>query len=139
MQSRSKWPPGTRPTNQKHCGTGVLTLNAFQVEGKFFLKMKRTAVGTRMAPSYANLFMGKLENKFLEQAPDSKTPFSYRQFIDDVLGIWLYGEDSLLKFSEHAKNCHPDIRFTYAFGKSVPYLDASISIRGPAHLHEPVH
>ena len=71
-----------------------------------------------------------LENKILEKAPDSKCPSFYRRFIDDVFGIWLYGEDSLLKFFEHANNCHPDIRFTYAFGKSVPYLDTSISIGG---------
>ena len=108
----------------------VLTLSAFQFEDKYFLRIKGTAMGARMAPSYANLFMGKLENKILEKAPDRKCPSFYRRFIDDVFGIWLYGEDSLLKFFEHANNCHPDIRFTYAFGKSVPYLDSSISIGG---------
>ena len=111
----------------------VLTLNAFQFEHKYFLQIKGTAMRTRMAPSYANLFMGKLENKILDQAPDSKYPSFYRRLIDDVFGILLYGEDSLLKFFEHANNCHPDIRFTYAFGKSVPYLDASISI-GSQHI-----
>ena len=108
----------------------VLTLNAFQFEDKYFLQIKGTAMGTRMAPSYANLFTAKLENKILEKAPDSKCPSFYLRFIDDIFGIWLYVEDSLLKFFEHANNCHPDIRFTYAFGKSIPYLDASISIGG---------
>ena len=28
-----------------------------------------TAIGTKMAPSYANLFMGKLESDLLERAP----------------------------------------------------------------------
>ena len=77
----------------------VLTLNAFQFEDKYFLQIKGTAMGTRMAPSYANLFMGKLENKILEQAQDSKCPSFYRRFIDDVFGIWFYGEDSLYSSS----------------------------------------
>ena len=41
----------------------VLTLNAFQFEDKFFLQIKGTAMGTRMAPSYANLFMGKVGHR----------------------------------------------------------------------------
>ena len=54
----------------------VLNLNAFQFEDKYFFQKKGTAMGTRMAPSYANLFMGKLENKILEQAPDGNARLS---------------------------------------------------------------
>ena len=39
----------------------VLELNAFHSEANFFLQVHGTAVGTHMAPSYANVFMGILE------------------------------------------------------------------------------
>ena len=44
----------------------VLTRNAFTFNGEFFLQQHGTAMGTRMAPSYANLFMGKLDREFLQ-------------------------------------------------------------------------
>ena len=37
----------------------VLTLNAFQFEDRFYLQKHGTAMGTRMAPSYANVFYGR--------------------------------------------------------------------------------
>ena len=36
----------------------ILTINTFVFEGAHYLQTHRTAMGTRMAPSYANIFMG---------------------------------------------------------------------------------
>ena len=90
----------------------VLELNAFQFEEKFFLQVHGTAMGTRMAPSYANIFMGILEESMLATAPGGLTPLFYGRFIDDVFGIWTHGEDTLLQFFDHANSCHRDIAFT---------------------------
>ena len=108
----------------------VLNLNSFAFEDSHYLQVHGTAMGTRMAPSYANLFMGNLEKKILDSAPEGKLPLAYRRFIDDIFGIWLYGEAALLRFIAHANECHPDIQFTFSYGRSVPYLDASVSIKG---------
>ena len=43
----------------------VLTKNSFVFNKTNYLQIHGTAMGTRMAPSYANLFMGKLEREFL--------------------------------------------------------------------------
>ena len=40
-----------------HLARLVLELNSFQYQDKFYLQTHGTAMGTRMAPSYANLFM----------------------------------------------------------------------------------
>ena len=52
----------------------VLELNNFQFENKHYLQVKGTAMGTRMAPSYANLFMACLEQKILDSAPVGLVP-----------------------------------------------------------------
>ena len=40
----------------------VLKNNNFEFDGKHYLQKRSTAIGTRMAPSYANLFMHNLES-----------------------------------------------------------------------------
>ena len=41
----------------------VLKNNVFEFNDEFFLQTQGTAMGTKMAPAYANLFMGKLEER----------------------------------------------------------------------------
>ena len=43
----------------------ILSTNSFTFNEEYYLQVHGTAMGTRMAPSYANLFMGKLEQQFL--------------------------------------------------------------------------
>ena len=47
----------------------TLTMKNFSFKDKHFLQIHGTAVGTRMAPSYANLSMGKFEQQAIENAP----------------------------------------------------------------------
>ncbi len=44
----------------------ILTRNNFMFNDEQYLQVQGTAMGTRMAPSYANLFMAKLEEDMLE-------------------------------------------------------------------------
>jgi hypothetical protein len=44
----------------------VLKKNNFTFNGDHYLQINCTAMGTKMAPSYANIFMGKLEKQLLE-------------------------------------------------------------------------
>ena len=96
----------------------VLTSSASQYRNEFYLQRHGTAMGTRMAPGYANLFMARLERLILDTAPDQKLPELYVRFIDDVFGVWLHGEAALLRFIVHANSAHPDISFTYRYGQS---------------------
>ena len=43
----------------------VLTMNSYSFNGNYYRQIHGTAMGTQMAPSFANLFMGKLEREFL--------------------------------------------------------------------------
>ena len=62
----------------------VLELNAFQYQTKYYLQTCGTAMGTKMAPSYANLFMACLEERLLASAPGQLVPEFYKRFIDDI-------------------------------------------------------
>ena len=44
----------------------VLENNHFQFNSENYMQKMGTAMGSPMAPAYASLFMGKLENEFLE-------------------------------------------------------------------------
>ena len=44
-------------------------------------------MGTKCAPSYANIFMGWFEEKFIFPLPANLSDF-YVRFIDDIFLIW---------------------------------------------------
>ena len=75
----------------------VLKTNNFEFDNKEFLQVGGTAMGTKLAPSFANLFMGYFEEEYV--APYSKQPFLWKRFIDDILIIWTYGQDELTRFA----------------------------------------
>ena len=53
-------------------------------------QIQGTAMGTKLAPAYANVFMGRLEHSIISHA--SFKPTFYRCFIDDTLMLWLQSE-----------------------------------------------
>ena len=63
----------------------ILSINNFTSNDQHFLQIHGTAMVTRMAPSYANLFMGKFEQDAIENAPF--IPFVWWRYIDDILQV----------------------------------------------------
>ena len=55
----------------------VLTLNCFSFGGNYYKQTNGVAMGTKMGPSYANLFVGFIEHQFFSQytvkEPSSET------------------------------------------------------------------
>ena len=100
----------------------VLESNTMQFCDRFFHQIKGTAMGTPMALSYANLFMGKFEKDMLTEyeLQHNKKPALWLRFIDDIFMVWQGDEASLktfLEFCNNFSNKHnmkSKIRFTYA-------------------------
>ena len=105
----------------------ILTMNNFSFDDKHYLQMHGTAMGTRMAPSYANLFLAKLETDALSRSPHQ--PHTWWRYIDDIFMIWTHSVDDLHTFTTFLNNIHPTIKFTsnYSF-TSIPFLDVNVSL-----------
>jgi len=54
----------------------VLTLNCFSFVGNYFIQINGVAMGTNKGPSYANLFVGDIENQFFNQYNGPKLNFT---------------------------------------------------------------
>nr|XP_048688123.1 uncharacterized protein LOC125627729 [Caretta caretta] len=80
----------------------VLTHNYFTFGDNVYLQISSTAMGTRMAPQYANIFMADLEQRFLSSRP--VTPLFYLHYIDDIFIIWTHRKEALEKFHHDFNN-----------------------------------
>ena len=101
--------------------------NNFSFNGIHYRQLSGTAMGTRMAPSFANLFMSRLETNILSQA--SVLPLCWWRYIDDIFILWDKSAEDLQDFFEHCNNYHPTIKFTTSVSDSaVNFLDVTVKI-----------
>jgi hypothetical protein len=100
----------------------VLHLNNFDFNQKHFLQVGGTAMGTKVAPSFANIFMADFEEKWVyTHRPQPKI---WLRYIDDIFMIWDHGVDSLQEFLAHLNSCHRTIKFTSEYStQQVTFLD----------------
>ena len=92
-----------------------------------FIQQHGTAMGTRMAPVYANLFMGEFERKALQNYTDK--PHLWLRYMDDIFMVWTHGQEKLDDFIKYLNNIHPTIKFTSERSTtSIPFLDVNIRL-----------
>jgi hypothetical protein len=85
-------------------------------------------MGTKMVPSYANIFMGDLEERLLLSS--LKQPLSWFRFIDNVDMKWIHKDKELDEFFEHANSIHPSIKFTHEVSKTkMSFLDTTTTVK----------
>ena len=105
----------------------ILKHNLFVLDDKQYLQINDTAVGTKIAPTYANIYMYYIENTFLSTF--NLQPTAYFTYIDDIFIIWPHGIDTLETFLEDANRPHPNISFTHEYSTTaVSFLDVIIKI-----------
>ena len=84
-------------------------------------------MGTKLAPSFANLFMGTLEIDFLKAWGSDKQPLVWLRFIDDIFFLWQHGEIALKEFMTFVNNFHKTIKFGHISSpKQINFLDTTI-------------
>ena len=87
-------------------------------------------MGTKMGPSYANLFVGYIEHKFFNQYNGPK-PELYRRYIDDCVGATSSTREELNQFITAVNSFHPALKYTWEISdSSLAFLDIKLSING---------
>ena len=114
----------------------ILQSNCFKFGERLFRQHCGTAMGTPMAASYANVYMGNMEKKMLD-AYERKTglrPSFWYRFLDDVIFLWSHGDEKLQDFLTFMQNftenekMRTKLKFTFDYGKKVSFLDTQVII-----------
>ena len=103
----------------------ILKENSFQFYGKNYLQIHGTAMGTKMAVSFANLFMSAVETKILNESTEK--PLVWKRYIDDVFSLWNTNIEDINGFIEQANRHNPTIKFTAEISdKETIFLDTCV-------------
>lgn len=87
-----------------------------------------TAMGTRVAPTFANIYMDSFEQHHVY--PYAPKPRLWLRFIDDILLVWDHGMDELRSFTTYLNTRQPNIKFS----EEISFTEMS---KGTGHLKGP--
>ena len=112
----------------------VLKENTFKFDGKNYKQVQGTAMGTKMAPTYATLVMGFLEKQLYQRIEEkygeaTKTEFikNFKRFLDDCFIFWQKSRAEVEILFNMLNNINPKIQFTMEFSfEKLPFLDILI-------------
>ena len=88
----------------------ILKENSFQFNQRHYLQTHGTAMGTKMAVAFANIFMAKIEKGIISKSIIK--PLVWKRYIDDVFCLWDTNEDNIKEFVTRANHYHDTIKFT---------------------------
>ena len=102
--------------------------NSFQFNGDNYLQTHGTAMGTKMAMSFANIFMAEIESKLIQQSETK--PKEWRRYhldIDDICSLWDSNKKDVDLLIEQANKFHPTIKFTAEISENeITFLDTVV-------------
>ena len=112
----------------------VIKENTFKFDGKNYKQVQGTAMGTKMAPTYATLAMGFLEKQLYQRIEEkygeaSKREFikNFKRFLDDCFIFWQKSRAELEILFNMLNSINPKIQFTMEFSsEKLPFLDILI-------------
>ena len=106
----------------------ILTLNNFVFNETNYLQINGCSMGTKCAPTYASLYMGWFERKYILPRIQQHVSM-YVRYIDDIFFVWKGPEHELKKFLETINTLHPSIKFDYKYSKeSTDFLDTTVKL-----------
>ena len=104
----------------------ALKENYFELGDEIFHQLLGTAIGTKFAPNYANIFMAELERKLFVN--NKFNPLLWLRFLHDISCIWTDGKEKLNEIFEYFNEFHPTIKLAMkkSFSK-INFLDVTVS------------
>ena len=113
----------------------VLKCNSFRFNENYYVQINGTAMGTRVAPTYAVIFMNAFEEDHIFHISNI---WKWYRFIDDIWGIFKGTKFELLKFFEYCNSVHNTIKFSFEYSQSsVDFLDVTTYIHDRKILVKP--
>ncbi|XP_063775638.1 uncharacterized protein LOC134911273 [Pseudophryne corroboree] len=109
----------------------TLKRNYFLFDSRWFVQQQGCAMGSCVAPAFANSYMFEVERQalFNEKEVAEKIPFFVR-YIDDLFLIWLGTETEFQDLMTRVNSMDSTIKFTYCMStQCVNYLDVQISLQ----------
>ena len=88
----------------------VLKNKFFEFNNQIKQQTSGTAICIKCAPTYARIFMDKVETEFLETQIDKL--FWWVRYIEDIFFIWTHGQEKLNIFLEDLNKFHRNLKFT---------------------------
>ena len=108
--------------------TLILTLNNFTFNNKHYLQLKGCTMGTKCATTYANIFMGKFEDEYIQPIIKDYCKL-YVRYIDDIFLIWTGTQEQFHATMNIINASHDSIKFDYQISKKeVNFLDTTVFI-----------
>ena len=130
----------------------ILKYNIFEFDKSLYQQMVGTAMGSSLAPSYANMFMARqIDKKIKELAQkygeNNESPIKLlKRFLDDIFSVFIGQTEKLHQLFEDINKIHPSIQFTMEHTtptsikseqnpckcevkKSIPFLDTLCTIK----------
>lgn len=112
----------------------VLCNNYFMFGSQFYMQVTGTAMGSKVAPTFAVIFMNWFKEHFVynhaQYLSQVKTWFRY---IDDVFLLWQGNTDSLDIFHKYLNNCLPSISFSLEQDRfHLAFLDVQLQVHNGA-------
>lgn len=101
--------------------TWVLKNSFFKYQNTWYHQIRGTAMGTNLAPMYANLFLANYEYGFVE-----KLQGQYIRYLDDILFI-SDSRETTIALLEKLDGLSTSLKFTHEIKSKISFLDLEIS------------
>ena len=103
----------------------ILKHSTFKFMDTHIHQILGTSMGTRMAPPYANLFMGKEEHTIIPTF--LHLIYFWKRFIDDIFFIFLGSHSQLNSLMTFMNTISPTIKYTFTYSEqTATFLDVQI-------------
>lgn len=109
----------------------VLSHNSFRFGNQWYAQRVGTAMGTPVAPTFANLFLAAWEEKYIYNINNPYIRYIklWSRFIDDILIVWGGSEQQVGEFLEYINKNTLNMEFMGNYGeKEVQFLDVQLSV-----------
>ncbi|CAJ0964531.1 unnamed protein product [Ranitomeya imitator] len=116
--------------------TIILTRNYFMFQDDFYLQVRGTAMGSNVAPPYANSYMADFEESHIySHSSFRNNVIVWKRYIDDVFCIWGGTLESLASFFDWLNTAWPGISFTMSHDLTrINFLDTMVILQSDGSI-----